>query len=180
MNLLQTAVLLATAASLAQAEIKTFPNKDANWSQYKTYSIVTTRLATKTGIQENDPIVAPLMRAAVAREMDARGFKQQPSNGDISIYCAGISGGTVQLEALMVTWGWDAWWGTYMPMTATAINRFNRDGTLAVGLVDAKTKKGLWSGMTTDGMPTVVDEKNISGIIDKAAGKVFKKFPVKK
>ena len=70
----------------------------------------------------------------------------------------------------------DQWWGTVTPMYAV-FNDFNREGVLAVGLVDPKNKKGLWVGFDTQG---IGDQSKLAQAIEKAINNVFKKYPPKK
>jgi hypothetical protein len=60
----------------------------------------------------------------------------------------------------------------------TAIGRYNKEGTLVVNLIDPKTKKSAWAGLARETL------KNEAGSgrdkIDKAATRIFEKYPIKK
>ena len=88
----------------------------------------------------------------------------------------GLSEATNQLEGFLVSWGWEPGWG-WAPTTATAVSRVNHSGTLALALVDTQTKKAVWSGFATEGMP---DLKYVEKTINKAASHLFKKLPAKR
>lgn len=55
---LLTALLIFASCGLA--EMKVFPAKGVDFKQFKTYEIMTPRLATKMGIQDDDTRFAPL------------------------------------------------------------------------------------------------------------------------
>jgi len=176
-TIVRAALLLSAATLFTSGELKVFPTPNVDFSQYKTFTISPPRVATRQGIIENDDVVIPAIRAAVSRELTAKGFKEVPSGGDMMVQCGGLSGGTVTIDALMMTWGVDFYYGVGYE-TFTPIQRYNKEGTLVVGLVDAKTKKGLWVAFDTEGIGG--RGRSPEQVVDKAAEKIFKKFSPKK
>jgi Domain of unknown function (DUF4136) len=63
-----------------------------------------------------------------------------------------------------------------VPLATTG--RYNREGTLAVNLIDSHTNKSVWAGVVTEN----IDNKPGAGVkkISKAATALFKRYPVKK
>jgi hypothetical protein len=126
-------------------DVKTFPAKGVDVSRYETYQWMPVRILTKQGIQENDAVVAPEIRKAVNRELERKGYKEVADGGQLQVLSMGLSEASNQLEGFLVGWGWEPGWG-WAPTTTTAISRVNRQGTLAIGLVDPRSKKAVWSG----------------------------------
>jgi hypothetical protein len=170
--------LLVSAALLPSGDMKVFPTPNVDYSKYRTFTISPPRLSTRQGIIDNDDVVIPAIRAALARELRAKGLAEVSSGGDIMVQSAGLSGGTVTVDALIMTWGVDFYYGYAGPTSYTPIQRYNKEGTLAVGLVDARTKKGLWVAFDTEGIGG--RGRSPEEVVDKAAARIFKKFPPKK
>ena len=170
-------MLLALLAGPALAgDVKAYtPKEKVDYQRYRTYQWNSVRLATKAGIVEEDAVVAPLIRAAVNKQLAAKGMTLVESGGDLVINAAGVATGMYQVEGWMVTFGFDAYWWYGFPMVAE-VNRYNKEGTLVVVLVDASTKKGVWAGFATE---AVGKESMVPGAVEKAAQRLFKKFPRK-
>ena len=168
--------LLSVAANDAAAEVKTFQPKGSDISRYETYHWASIRILTKQGVKEDDPDVAPLIKTAVNAQLANKGYREVASGGQLEVRTMGLSEATNQLEGFLITWGWEPGWG-WAPTTATAVSRVNKSGTLALALVDTQTKKAVWSGFATEGMP---DLKYVEKTINKAASHLFKKLPAKR
>lgn len=144
-------LLLALSSASLLGEVKTFRPKGMDVSKYETYQWMPVRILTKLGIQENDDIVAPEIKKAVSRELQRKGYREVAEGGQLQVLAMGLSEAHNQLEGFLVGWGWEPGWG-WAPTTATAISQVNREGTLAIGLVDAKTKKPVWSGFASEAL----------------------------
>ncbi len=178
MNSLRIAIAASLAAALAQAgDMKVFPTPGVDYAKYKTFTVSPPRVATRQGIIEDDDTVIPAIKAAVTRAMTEKGFTEVASGADIMVQCGGIGSGTVTVDALIMTWGVDYYYGGAYPTSMTPIQRYNREGTVVVGLVDARTKKGLWVALDTEGLG---GRGGIEKTINTAVSKMFKKFPPKK
>jgi len=70
-------------------------------------------------------------------------------------------------------WGYGGW-GVGMGSTTTYENVYTV-GTVILDLYDAKTQKLLWRGTASDTIPE--KSSSLAKKIDKAAVKMFKKFP---
>lgn len=153
-------------------EMKTFPAKDANFAQYKTYTWTPPRFLGKTGIVENDPVVAPLITQAVDSELAKKGLKVVPAGGDLQVLTMALLDANPQMEAAFFAGGLDNAFATPI----ATMGRYNRQGTLVVNLVDTKTKKSAWVGMATESLAGQGQEKNKKKVA-KAAERMFKKYP---
>lgn len=154
--------------------VKTQLRPGTNLGQYKTYEWLPTRVLTGSGIVENDPVLTPLIKEAVNRELKERGLTEVTSGGDLQV-AAGITTHAVpQVEAVWFAGPTDL---TYATPIAT-MGRYNRKGSLIVNLIDPKTKKSAWAGLAEEDLSDTqgAGQKKIS----KAADKMFKKYPVKK
>ena len=171
-------VLLIVFASRCYAEVKVFPSKKLDMRQYSTYTWLAPRIFTSAGMQENDPEYAPLIRQAVNRELERKGYKEVEQGGEFQVVSAVVSSKSSQLEGYLITFGFDTLTHRYDGVTTAApITRVNREGALAISLYDPKLKEGVWTGYITEalGKPGNADKK-----LNNAAAKLLKKLPEKK
>ena len=115
-----------------------------------------------------------MISRAVNAQLTAKGLKEVASGGQLRGQAAGIGRGTPTVDALIFT-GFDYYWG-YGPTTVSAITTFNKEGTLAVSLIDTASNKPVWSGFATEGLAARGD---VEATMRKAASRLFKKFPPK-
>jgi len=167
------AALVAMLATAGYAgKVKTVLGKGADFAHYKTYTWLPTRVLTNEGIVENEPSFDPIVRASVNRELTAKGLVEVKEGGDLQVAVGGLTASTPQVEAIFfpgVDWtGWST--------TATSVGRYNREGTLVVNLIDAKTKKSAWAAMATENLGG-----KGSGLkkVDHTTTELFKKYPKK-
>jgi hypothetical protein len=146
----------------------------ADFSSYKTYSWLPTKVLTETGVVENHPVLGPLIKDAINKQLAKCGLKEVAEGGDLQVVAGALTASNPQLEAVFFT---APTWTVYDTPTAT-MGRYNKEGTLVVNLIDTKTKKSAWSGMITES----IDNKPGGGQkkIGPAAEKLFKKYPSKK
>src|SRR4051794_23148693 len=84
--------------------VKTFAPKGSDVSRYETYQWMPIRILTKQGIKENDDVVAPQIRKAVSRELQAKGYKEVPEGGQLELLCMGLRESNHSLEGFLVGW----------------------------------------------------------------------------
>ena len=154
-------------------KVKTFVGTHADFSSYKTYEWLPPKVLTKTGVVEDDPVIAPVIKAAVNRELTARGLKEVATGADLQIVTCALNTFVPQLEAYIFPVGLYDY-----PSPIAAMGRYNREGTLVINLIDTRTKKSAWAGMVTES----IANKPGAGAkkIPKATENMFRKFPVKK
>jgi Domain of unknown function (DUF4136) len=162
--------LLFTASAVAQ-QVKTDFDHNANFNQYKTFSF--------EKIQTPDPFWVDRIKSSVSASLTAKGWTQVASGGDATIvameidqthrslntYYDGFGGG----------WGWR--WGGGLGETTTTVDTYEV-GTLVVDLFDARTKKLLWRGSSSETLSDKAD-KNAKAL-DKGVQKMFDHFPPEK
>ncbi len=169
-------LLLATSAIAFAGDVGIFPANGVDLSAYKTFKILPPKVMTKSGIQEDEPTVGPLVREALRRELSEKGLTEATGKPDLEIASLVTAVSIPQLEALIYSWTYD---GTSIAGTAPIANigRYNREGTLYVNFIDPRLNKGVWLGISTRALGKPASrEKDIN----KAAGAMFKKYPALK
>ena len=167
--------LLPAVQPCYAGKVEAYLGKGVDMSTYKTYEWLPPRMLAKSGVVEDHPEFGPLVKAAVNKQLQARGLQEVPSGGDLQVATMGLSESVPQLEAMIFP-GYYAQsdWGTGY----TGIGRYNKEGTLVINLIDAKTKKSAWAGLARETL------KNEPGSgrekIDKATTRIFEKYPIKK
>jgi hypothetical protein len=163
-------VLFFAAASFAQ-QVKTDYDRNANFSQYKTYSW--------EKVQTQDSLWVDRIKEAVNTALAAKGWTPVQSGGDVAI----VAIETTQNQQTLDTfyngfgggWGWRRGGGFGGFGDATTTTDIYKVGTLVVDLFDARTKTLLWRGSASDTLSDKSD-KNIKNL-DKGVQKMFDHFP---
>jgi len=162
-----TCGLLFANASFAQ-QVKTDYDRNANFSQYKTYSW--------EKVQTEDQLWVSRIKDAVNAAMAARGLTPVDSGGDIAIVAIEMSKNQQTLNTFYDGfgggWGWRRG-GGFGDATTTTENY--KVGTLIVDLFDAHAKTLIWRGSSSDTLSDKSD-KNIKNL-DKGVQKMFDHFP---
>src|SRR5262245_26611802 len=66
-------------------EIKSAIGKNADFRSYKTYQWLPVRVLTDTGVVEDHPSLAPAIKAALNRELSARGLSEVAEGADLMV-----------------------------------------------------------------------------------------------
>ena len=89
-------VALLLSATLAipgfGGKVKTAIGKDVDLASYKTYQWLPVKVLTKTGLVEDEPEVTPAVRAAVNRELAARGLRNREIANTLGISLRTVEG----------------------------------------------------------------------------------------
>jgi hypothetical protein len=170
-----TTVVLATALfppfDCSAADVKTYPGRDVDFTQFKTYQWLPTRVLGKAGIVEDEPTLGPLLRTAVNKQLIKVGLTESNGPADLQVAVFGLREADAHLEAVIFSFIPDAEWGTSPRFT---VGRFTHKGALVVNLIDTKTKKSAWAGVSKKSIrPTGVRPEDI----EKATANLFKKYP---
>src|SRR6266850_4672092 len=165
-----TLFLLALLGSAFAQHVQTDFDRQANFSQYKTYSW--------QEIKPPNSLWDARIKSAVDAQLAAKGWTQVDSGGDVAI----VAIKTTQTQKTLQTfydgfgggWGWRRFGGGGFGESTTTEQDY-KDGTLVVDLYDAKTKQLIWRGSAED---TVSNKAaNNEKKLDKGVAKMFKKFP---
>lgn len=162
------AVVLAITASAFPSKVRTDYDHNVSFSLYKTYSWAKLDMPSSLW---NDRV-----KEAVDKALAAKGWKEVPAGGDVSI----VAVGTTREKPTLYTFynGFDGWmWGGFGDAVATTTVENYRVGTLILDMYDSNTKKLIWRGSASD---TLSDkpEKNEKKL-DKSVQNLFEHFPPK-
>lgn len=148
-------------------KVETDYNHSANFSQYHTYSW--------GRVHATDPLFEDRIRAAVDRDLQAKGWQRVDSGGDATVTAIAVRKSkaeyTTFYDGFGPGWGWHGWG----PDMATTTVENIPLGTLAVDIYDSSSHHLLWRGLAHDQLSDK-PEKN-SEKLDKAVDKLFEKFP---
>jgi len=155
-------------------KVKAYTGAKADFAGYKTYQWLPVKTLGKAGIVEDDATVSPVIRAEVNRQLAARGLTEVKEGGDLQIATFASTTYVPQLEAVLFPGGVAMDFATPI----ATMGRYNKEGTLAINIIDTRTKTSAWVAMITDS----IDNKPGSGAkkIPKAMESLFSKYPTKK
>ena len=174
---LAIAIAIAAVPAIASAQKTTYDfDKSAPFAQFKSYTM-------QPGTPTKNALIDNRIIAAIERQLAAKGFVRNDAapdvvvlfhvaldeQKDISTFSSGpMYGG--------YGYGWGGGWGT----TTTDVRvREITIGTLAVDMVDAKTKQVAWRGLGTKEINTSAKPEKREENINKAVEKIFKNYPPK-
>jgi Domain of unknown function (DUF4136) len=158
------AITLITVPSVAQ-QVKTDYDRNANFTQYKTYSW--------SGVKSKDPLLVERIKSAVNSTLAAKGLTQVDSGGDLSIMAMEITRNQQTLNTFY-DGGFGGWrWGGFGDATTTT--ETYKVGTLVVDVFDSQSKNLVWRGSSSDTLSNKSD-KNIKNL-NKGVEKMFRHFP---
>jgi len=164
-NYLFASVVLVIAATPAlSVDVKTDYDRNANFSQYKTYSWAK--------VEMPDPLWDQRVKESVDKVLQTKGLREVPTGGDLSLVAVGT---TKEKQTLQTFYdGFDGWlWSGFG--TATTTTETYQVGTMIVDIFDSNTKKLLWRGSASDVLSDK-PEKNEKKV-EKAVEKMFEHFP---
>ncbi len=154
-----------------------------NVSAYKTFSIMeydATKLPAAISIYDVQNI-----QRSIANELSIRGYKEDKTGkGGLAVITTLYTKVDVSTKDAIPDWS------PIRPMGPTAsmyysyydnaqiIDNISKDGVLAVELVDSKTNQLVWCAAVSSVLDDVQKQIKDSAEINKAADKLFSKFPV--
>ena len=167
---LAAALVLSAGAALAQS-VDTDFDPAVDFTKYHSYAWV-------EGKTKAQPLNHERILAGVDAQLAAKGWTKvgdQSAADAVLIYNVAS-----QQERTLSTmyggvggWGYSGW-GVGMGTSTTYENVYTV-GTVVLDIYDAKTQKLLWRGTASDTIPEKAS--SLAKKIDKAAVKLFKKFP---
>ncbi len=153
-------------ASIVVAKVQVVSPKGVNFTQYHTYQWFPPRILKKTGLVDDDDVVAPLIKKAINNEMAKRGFTLVTDGADIQVATWALREAIPQLEAFIYPAG-GYQYGFGIPIAT--LGRYNHEGTLVVNLIDAKTKKSAWAAASTKSLDSL---DQLESTVNKAASDI--------
>ena len=159
------------AATALLAEVKTDYDRTVDFGRYKTYSW--------GKVHTQNPLWGDRIRAAVASALQAKGWTEVESGGDVSIMAMEMTEDHRTLNTYYDNfgggWGWRRWGGGFGDGFSTTTEETYKVGTLVVDLFDTNTKKLIWHGSASDTLSDKSD-KNIKEL-NSDVQKMFDHFP---
>jgi hypothetical protein len=162
-------LLLVTAGAAQAQKITTDYNREANFSQYKTFMWI------KEPTTHN-PLVQQRIVEDVNAALEARGLRLVKSDADVGV----AAHAATQKERTLNTFydgfggGWRWRWGGGFGTATTTVQTYEV-GTLVVDVFDTHTKEAVWRG-TSEKTLSSNPEKNAANL-NKAIDKMFRNFP---
>jgi hypothetical protein len=154
------------ALTASAADVTTDYDHSADFSQYHTYSW----LSVKAG----DQLWADRIQQAVDAQLAAKGWTKVASGGDAMIAAFGRTDTKQTLQTFYD--GFPGWYWSGFGTATTTVEDI-KVGTLVVDIFDARTKKLIWRGRSTEtlsGKPEKNEKK-----LEKSVEEMFKHFPPK-
>ena len=150
----------------------------ADFSSYKTYSWLPVKTLESSGVVENNPTFTPVIKGAVGAQLKAKGMQEVPSGGDLQIVTFGFRYSSPQMESMAaIDAPVNATWEVGGPIGK--MSRYNEEGTVAINLIDTKTKTSSWLAIATSSLESREHQDKNSERVRKAVAKMFEHYPPK-
>ena len=160
--------LLFVGAAVAQ-DVHTDYDHKANFERYHTYSWAK--------IETSNPLWQDRIKQAVDKELQAKGWQQVPSDGDVVLTAVGSTENKEEYQTFYNNLGPGWYWGGFGDTVATTSKVDYPVGTLVLDMYDASNKHLIWRGTATDSLSKNPDKNEHK--LEKAVDKMFKNFPPK-
>ncbi|MEM9324368.1 MAG: DUF4136 domain-containing protein [Bacteroidota bacterium] len=151
--------------------------EDVDMSQFKTYHIDSVDIESIPDFQPRKEGLRRLLQA-ISNEMDARGYQKQSNNPDLLLNVGVTISEEVQTRETDIR---DAprYIGTrnYHWQSEEIVVREYEAGTVTLDMVDVKGNQMIWQSIAKGTLTP--NPKKANKRIDKAAQRLFQKFPVK-
>ncbi len=158
------ATLLCLAVGASAEDVRTDYDHHANFSQYRTYCW--------EKVKTTDPLWENRIKDAVDRDLQAKGWQQVETNGDVAITAVGSAHNQQEYETFYNGLGGWRWGG--FGETTTQVETY-RVGSLVLDFYDAHNKQLIWRGVASDTLSGNPDKNEKK--LEKAVNKMLDKFP---
>jgi len=156
-------------------QIRSVSEPGANLASYRTYSFAAQPGTNRGG---NVTPLTTFFETAITREMNARGFQQVDSGGDLLVnFNARVTEKTDIQSTPGPTYGYGYYGyrgGMYMGSEVQTVRY--KVGTANIDVVDAKRKVVVWEGVVDRELTDEV-MRNPQPAVDGAVAKMFTQFP---
>lgn len=169
--LLATGACAVLGLGVLMAAVKTDYDHSADFAGYHTFSWLK--------VDAGNSLWTDRIKQAVDRQLAARGWTEQPGGGDVAITAMGRTTEQQTYDTFydgLGGWGWRRFGGLGMGETTTTVEN-TPVGSLNVDMFDARTRKLIWRGSSTETLSGKADKNTEK--LDKAVADMFKKFPPK-
>ena len=160
-------VFLATSPFAFGQKIQAKTYEKVPPGAFSTYHWRPGRAFTTKGFQE-EPQIEAMVKEAVEKQMQAKGFKEAPGAALELSYAAGVS---KDLRLDVAYLGDYMMWTMGTPFIADA-RHYQTNGLLITVVDTAQNRKAIWAGLATANFKP----SDLKALIDKSVEKAFKKF----
>lgn len=158
----------ALLSAVAFGDVHTDYDHHIDFTRFHTYSWMK--------VQTDDPLWQSRIKDAVNRELQAKGWQEVPSGGEVELTAVGAVHNQQEYQTFYngMPGGW-FWGGFGDTATTTVVN--NPVGSLVLDMYDAQNRHLIWRGISSN---TIANnpEKN-EHKLDDAVKKMFEHFPPK-
>jgi Domain of unknown function (DUF4136) len=176
---LALAVLLASAVTAFAQDVRYNFDKQADFSQFKTYKWVTLK-----GAQAPNDLVDMQIKAAIDAELAAKGLKRiDTDTADLYVGYQGAISTEKQYTSYDTGWGYGpgwyggGWYGGGGMSTTTGQTSTIYVGQLAVDMYQAGQKQLVWRGVASKTIDENAKPEKRQKNLAKAMTKLFKNYP---
>ena len=171
------AIVLFAVSCAPTLKVSTDFDKNAVFSNYKTFSVYNLKTTGSVSQLNADRIVN-----AIKAELSAKGFQETGSNADLIINAVTILKDKQSVSSTTNYYGYGgmyrpySYWGGSMGTGTTSVSTYNfKDGSLTIDIVDNKTQKMVWQG--TGNAEIDKAPKDPDAAIKAAVTKILANFP---
>ena len=172
--------LLLLAACSSGPTVRTDVDPGADFSGYRSWDFYTPIAMEANGYTSH---TTEQIRAAVAREMEARGYVHDATAPDLKVNFQGLVQDKTDVYTLPRT-DWQYFYSyranSYVAVPVwydeTQVSRY-REGTLTVDLVDARANRLLWTGSAIGRIPAKQSPEKRAVAVEQAVAAVFARYP---
>jgi hypothetical protein len=171
------AIVLFAVSCAPSLKVSTDFDKNAVFSNYKTFSVYNLKTTGSVSQLNADRIVN-----AIKAELSAKGFQETGSNADLIINAVTILKDKQSVSSTTNYYGYGgmyrpySYWGGGMGTGTTSVSTYNyKDGSMIIDVVDNKTQKMIWQG--TGNAEIDKAPKDPDAAIKAAVTKILANFP---
>jgi len=175
-------VLFVLVFGCAPVDVQTQFNESANFSNLRTYAWLQTDELPGDNVRVNNPAVVELVRGAVENSLRKKGYLKQ-DDGDVDFFVTwfGAIETKVKVESIEHFYG-SYGYGTIaasMPVKAKEGERRREyeEGTIIIDVLDPKSHKPLWRGISTKRLLQGMNKKEADLYIKEVVNGIVAKFP---
>ena len=171
-RILIACILSVVLAACSTLSVYTDYDPAARFDSYRTYSWRTTP-------DQVSPLMSRRIVAAVNAQLQAKGWTEVASDGDIALAANVASHQEYDLDHFYGgpywgAWGWGGGWGGYGGYGSSRVRSYTV-GTLAVDMFDNRTRQAIWRGTAENTIRK--DPTRAAADIQEAVAEMFAQFP---
>ena len=173
-----TTVLVVIASVAPAQKVEVGYNKEADFTQFKTYSWVPRQTQTAR------PLLVANIMAAIDEQLQNKGLQKVESNADLLVNASGnigMEGAFTAADPTYAAYGGEpplnatVWAGPASPSPTPLLGK----GVLIVDMIEAHHKQLVWRGTVKENLdPTKT--KEAFEVVNRSIDKLFSRYPPKK